>query len=161
MSDYGIDGYQVRWLSGLATIAAAHDERLQALVGRSLDHAWLAWDLDDDSWWEVCPVVLDFGGEQVEINHQKFDDLSITWNSVDPARPVRWPGTPEFRLAWRDDAVPELAGLQGGTLEAVELVEWTGNDMASGMVSVRFTLTGGTLTVHNALDENGLEFEKP
>ncbi len=161
MSNFGIEGYQPDWLTGLSAISAAHDDRLQALVGRSLTRAWVVWDLDDDAWWADCPVLFDFEGEQVEINHQKFDELSLTWNSADPARPLDWPGTPKFRLAWRDDVVPELTARHGETLRTVELSEWTGNDMARGMVSVRFSLTGGTVTVHNALDENGFEFETP
>lgn len=161
MSNFGIEGYQPDWLSGLSTISAAHGARLESLVGRSLTHAWVVWDLDNDEWFSDGPVLFDFDGEQVEVNHYKFDDLSLTWNSVDPARPINWPGTPEYPLAWRDDAMQELAARHGETLRAVELSEWTGNDMANGMVSVRFTLTGGIVTVVNALDENGLEFESP
>ncbi len=37
------------------------------------------WDLDEDEWFTACPVVLDFEGERVEINHWKFDEVPITW----------------------------------------------------------------------------------
>ncbi|MEU8258042.1 hypothetical protein AB0C06_27680 [Micromonospora inaquosa] len=41
------------------------------------------WDSERDEWFADCPVVLDFAGERLEVNHQKFDDVSITWNSAD------------------------------------------------------------------------------
>ncbi|OKI53779.1 hypothetical protein [Micromonospora sp. CB01531] len=37
-------------------------------------------------------------GEHLEVNRQKFDDLSITWNSVDVTRPPVWPTSDDFRL---------------------------------------------------------------
>lgn len=48
--------------------------------------AWLVWDVQDNEWFSDCPVLLSFTGEQVEVNHQKFDDPSITWNTVGPHR---------------------------------------------------------------------------
>lgn len=87
--------------SGTEPIAATHGRRLAELVGRTLHHVWLVWDLRADEWFSDCPVVLDFGDERVEIIHQKFDDLSITFNSIDPRQPVTWPTSDDFQLAWR------------------------------------------------------------
>lgn len=81
---FGIENYSPRWLNGIAGIRATHAQRLRTLIGRPLTRLWLVWDTQDDEWFSDCPVLLDFDGEQVEINHYKFHDLSITWNSVDP-----------------------------------------------------------------------------
>jgi hypothetical protein len=78
VSYFGIRGYQPRWLNGRRAVTVAHGRRLHALIGRRLTHSWLAWERNDDQWFADCPVLLDFDGMQVEINHQKFDDLSIT-----------------------------------------------------------------------------------
>lgn len=43
----------------------------------------------------------------------------------------------------------------------VELLEWTGRDVAVGTVAVSFVFAGGRVTVHNALDENGIELAEP
>lgn len=75
-----------------------------------------------------CPVLLDFDGEQLEVNHQMFDELSLTWNSADPSQPVTWPTSDGFRMVWRDDALPELLALQGQRLEAIDVAEWNGAD---------------------------------
>ncbi|MEO3854593.1 hypothetical protein ABGB08_06755 [Acrocarpospora sp. B8E8] len=64
-------------------------------------------------------VLLDFEGEHVEIVHQRFAEISITWNTVDPTPPLDWAGE-GFRLMWRE-GVPggELAALEGHPLSAV------------------------------------------
>ncbi|MFD9949928.1 hypothetical protein ACFWYW_20270 [Nonomuraea sp. NPDC059023] len=160
MFDFGISGYRPVWLSGSSVVATAHEGRLALLEGRRLTRALLMWDLDEDVWFSDGPVLLDFEGEQVEIVHQKLDEISITWNTVDPARPLDWTGG-GFRLTWRGREPDELASLQGQRLQAVELLEWTGDDMAQGMVAVGFLFPHGRLTIYNALDENGMEFGDP
>ncbi|WP_431903854.1 hypothetical protein [Nonomuraea sp. bgisy101] len=96
MFDFGIPGYRAEWLSGRSAIAAAHGNRLARLTGRRLTRALLVWDIDEDEWFADCPVILDFEGEQVEIEHRKFDKLSITWNTIDPAGSPDWPDFPSI-----------------------------------------------------------------
>jgi hypothetical protein len=165
---FDIAGYQPHWLNGHRAITDTYGQRLGALVGRHLDHVWLVWDRDADEWFADGPVLLDFGGEQVELNHQKFSDLSITWNTVDPVGQATWsngddddPEVYTFSLAWRHDARPELAVLEGRQLTAVELLEWAGGDVANGMIAVSFVFTDDRLTISNALDENALELGTP
>ncbi|MER7169801.1 hypothetical protein [Streptomyces mesophilus] len=155
---YGIENYEPAAQNGLSSISATHGTRLAALTGRTLTRAWLLWDVEDDEWFADAPVLLDFEGEQLEIQHLKFDDLSLTWNAVTVGGPFVWA---EFDLRWRDDAVPELTALRGRRLEEIELLEWRGRDAALGMVAVGFVFAHGRVTVHNALDENGLDFGPP
>ncbi|MEU9895327.1 hypothetical protein ACIBCS_04110 [Streptomyces phaeochromogenes] len=158
MFNFGIETYRPQWLNGRSAIVAGHGRQLRALIGHPLTHAWLVWDVQDNEWFSDCPVLLDFTGEQVEINHRKFDDLSITWNTVDPHQPVRWP---DFDLQWRCDMRRELHTLQGQTLQDVELLEWTGTDIAQGTVAVSFRFPHSQLTIANALDENELTLRPP
>ncbi|MEU9115768.1 hypothetical protein AB0D04_29310 [Streptomyces sp. NPDC048483] len=158
MFDFGVEGYRPQWLNGAGAVAQAHGRRLSGLIGRPLTRVWAVWDLEDDEWFCDCPVLFDFDGEQVEINHFKFDDLSLTWATIDPRRPVQWPG---FDLRWRPEPLPGLQALRGEVLQSVELLEWTGNDMAQGAVEVSFLFPDGRVTVFNALDENGLNFAPP
>lgn len=127
-------------------------------MGRQLSHAWLLWDRDAEEWFADAPVLLDFGGEQLEIQHQKFDELSITWATTDPNKPVSFL---EFDLAWRSGAAPDLAPLEGQHLREISLLEWQGGDLADGMVAVHLVFDNGQMTVFNALDENGLSFTPP
>lgn len=161
MTRFGIPHYHPSWLHGRDAILAAHGQRLAALVGRTLNHVWLLWDLDDDTWFADAPVLLDFGDEQIALDHQKFDDLCVTWNTLNPAAPANFP---DFRLAWRADPLPGLAELRGRELTAVELLEWWPRRRpadTTGPVDVGFAFAPGWLTVFNALDENGIRHEPP
>lgn len=157
MFDFGIKGYQPVWLNGVAETMTSHADRLRTLLGRRLTDTWLVWDESDDEWFADCPVLLDFAGEQIEINHQKFDDLSITWNTVNRATPISW--TPTFDLSWRN--APTLTALRGNTLQSLDLLEWTGHDLAAGSAALGFGFADGYLSIYNALDENGLELGPP
>lgn len=159
--DFGITGYRPGWLQGLNPIATTHGRRLAGLTGRTLHHVWLVWDLRADEWFSDCPVLLDFGDEYVEINHQKFDDLSITFNSIDPRETVTWPTSDDFQLAWQADPIEQLEELRGQTLHQVELLEYVGGTMADGSIALGFAFPAGHLTIYNALDENGLLFGPP
>ncbi|GGN64279.1 hypothetical protein GCM10011579_033520 [Streptomyces albiflavescens] len=158
MFDFGIAGYQPAWLSGCSDMVREHGHRLRDLAGRTLTRVWMVWDLHDDEWFCDCPVLFDFEGEQVEINHHKLGDLSLTWNTIDPTRPVRWP---DFDLEWRSEPLSELEALRGLVLKGAELLEWTCRDAAQGNVDVSFAFETGRVTVFNALDENGLSFDSP
>ncbi|WP_327687296.1 hypothetical protein [Streptomyces sp. NBC_00467] len=158
MFDFGIEGYRPRWLTSHNAVVREHGPRLRALAGRPLTGVWMVWDLQDDEWFCDCPVLLDFDGAQMEINHHKLDDLSLTWNTIDPSRPVRWV---DFDLEWRAEPLPELAAMRGLCLQRVELLEWTGKDVANGNIDVSFVFADRRVTVFNALDENGLDFSTP
>ncbi|MFF5934047.1 hypothetical protein [Streptomyces sp. NPDC012508] len=158
MFDFGIAGYRPRWSSGRSEVVREHGQRLRTLAGRPLTRVWMVWDLRDDEWFCDCPVLFDFDGEQVEVNHQKFGDLSLTWNTIDPRCPVRWAG---FDLRWRPEPLHELQTLPGLPLERAELLEWTGRDVALGNVDLSLVFEERRVTVFNALDENGLSFDPP
>jgi hypothetical protein len=159
MLKFGMDDYQPRWLNGYDAVAGEHGRRLGGLVGRPLTGVWLAWDLGEDTWYSDYPALFDFDGEQVEVQHQKFDDLSLTWNTIDPDLPV---DRSDFcDLKWRAEPFPQLEGFLGLPLKSVELLEWTDGDMAHGSVDVSFVFADGRATVYNALDENGLNFGPP
>ncbi|MGW4249683.1 hypothetical protein [Nocardia sp. NPDC004722] len=166
---FGIQGYQPHWLAGRDAIESTHGRRLAGLVGSRLSAGWLVWNRETNAWFPDGPVLLDFDGEQVEIVHQKFDELSITWNGIDPIRFPVWPNdddNPEaygFQLAWRRDAVPALFAFEGQVLTAVDLLEYAGHpgDFAAGMVAVSFAFDDRRVTISNGLDENRLEFGGP
>ena len=73
--DFGIAGYQPNWRNGVNDVANRYGRRLRGLVGRHLTSTWVVWDADDGERFADCPVVLDFAGERLAVNHHKFDDL--------------------------------------------------------------------------------------
>ena len=103
---------------------------------------------------------------QVEINHQKFDDLSLTWNTVDPIGRNAWTVTGNDPMAstplrWRKDACPRLAALGGERLCGVGLLRYTGSDMVGGMIAPTFAFADERVTIANGLDENLIDFGQP
>lgn len=68
-----------------------HSAALNSLVGACLTGAWTIW-IDDSSWFADGPVALQFdASRQFEICWQEFDDLSISWNTIDTGvKPTMW-----------------------------------------------------------------------
>jgi hypothetical protein len=164
MGRFGIQDYEPDWLSGREAVTAAHGERLAHLAGRTLQHIWLVWDRRADEWFPDAPVLLDLGDERVSVDHQKFDDLCLTWDTLDPARTIEdagedWP----FDLVWRPEPTPQLAELAGRTLHGVQLLVRAGgrHDLADQSVAIGLDLAPDWLTVFNAMDENGLAAGPP
>jgi hypothetical protein len=97
---------------------AQQAERLRSLVGSRITGAWIVWNLEDDKWFADLPVVLQFDHlPQLELCWEKFDDLSITWDTVDltvtPKAWVEWP------LEWREQAHPAVASVVGTTVDQI------------------------------------------
>jgi hypothetical protein len=149
----GIAGFVPVWLSGLETIMAAHGDRLARLPGRQLTSVDMVHLIEDDSWYADCPVIFDFEGERMEICHQKFDDLSIAWNTIDWTATVEGWEESDFTPVWRngDDRVGSYIG---AVVREAALLEWrAGHDLADGMVAVEFVFDPGRLAITSALDE--------
>jgi hypothetical protein len=120
----------------------------------------VVWDLEDDVWFSDGLVLLAFEDEQVEIVHQKF---RRTLYHLEHGRPASAAGLgqPRTSAGLAAGRAPELAGLTGQRLRDVELLEWTGEDVARGTVAVSFAFPDGQITIYNALDESGMEFGLP
>ena len=164
-----VSGWAPRWLPAREQVER-QAASLHAVLGNVIVDAWLVWDLEHDEWFADLPVVLRFDdGRQLEVCWQKFDDLSVTWNTIDtdthPHAWVEWP------LEWRAGAHQALESNIGSALRGVFLTEhlfttqrvdhpeppssvW----LASGLW---FETTGPGLHVFNALDENGLSVDAP
>jgi hypothetical protein len=152
----GISGFQPQWLSGFRKIHAAHAERLAGLPGRRLTASAVVRFSEDDDWYADCPVILAFENEQIEVSHQKFDDLSITWNTINTGEPIAGWDESELTPLWRFDD-DRLTPLHDQVLQEIALLEYVGQDMANGMVAVEFAFPSGLIRIANALDENVIE----
>jgi hypothetical protein len=152
--DFGMAGYQPRWIRGRGAVVAQRGQRVAGLTGSTLRHVWPTWDCDD-RWVSDWPVVLDFGTEQVEINHYQSDDVSITFNGIDPGQPF---GS-DFGFVWRTDALPQLRALTGQRLRHARVLEPVDHRVGEEPVALAFTFAAGYLAIYNHRDGNGLLFE--
>jgi hypothetical protein len=155
---YYIPGYRPEWLVGRAEIQAAHGERLASLTGRRLSRVWLLWDLRNDAYFGDGPVVMDFEGARVEVCHQRFDWLSITWGGVDPDEPLE---PSRFSLALRGDHLGEMDRFVGRVVAGVELLEWTADGAHRGDVALYFDFGGAGFTIYNQIDSTQTSFGVP
>ena len=108
-------------------------------------------------------------GSQLEVSWEKFDDLSLTWNTIDVSvTPLAWVDWP---LEWRRNAHAPLTSIVGGTVREVRTTSFlfeTWNAAKRADRTAAWLTTGlwlvsdlGDLHVFNALDENGLAATGP
>lgn len=147
-----------------------HVDRLRSLVGGQVSDAWVVWNLENDDWFADLPVVLQMKhGAQLEVCWEKFDELSITWGTIDVSvRPRAWV---EWPLEWRPRALPVLASVEGATVQDLAVSSFlfkTQNMDHPHNVSAVWLTTGlwigtesGGLHIFNALDENGVSSQLP
>ena len=151
----GIEGYEPEWHHDAEALAAVHRARFSRLIGRPLVAGWLMWDLSERGWFADGPVILGFGGANVEITHRKFDECAITWGRVDMTEPIDWMG---IQLDWRADPHAALRNARGKRLREVNIVERTtiAEWRPRVLHAVELLFDGARLAVFNAMDENGL-----
>ncbi|MER5474311.1 hypothetical protein [Streptomyces sp. NPDC002685] len=158
----GISGFEPTFLVGLDAVRENHGPRLAALGGRRLTGCALVRFVEDGEWFADCPVVLDFEGVRVEICHWKFDELSISWDTVDTRAVITGWQWSEFTPAW-SSADERLEPFVGQELREVSLLEWrpSGQDLADGTIAVEFAFDAGRFCIANGLDENSIEVGDP
>jgi hypothetical protein len=153
----GIDGYEPHWHHDAEALAAVHRTRFSRIIGTELVCGWLMWDLSARGWFADGPVILGFGGTNVEITHRKFDECAITWDQVDMTAPIDWYAT-GIELDWRADPHAALRNARGRILREVNIIERvTAADWRPRVLhAVEFLFDRARLAVYNAMDENGL-----
>ena len=143
-----------------ADLLAAHGQRLAGWRGQTLEAVWVAWDLDGDRFFAEEPVILQIGGQQIQIVCWRLTDIALTWVTLDLDRPPTYISdwAPEIRLEWRADALEPLRNARGETLLDVHIVEQRQRVDAEDwwLNGIRLTHTAGILEIFNGLDENAI-----
>ncbi|MEU6786199.1 hypothetical protein ABZ912_44000 [Nonomuraea angiospora] len=154
----GIFGFEPTFLVGLEAVRAEHGPGLAALGGRHLTGFATVRFVEDGDWYAECPVVLNFDGVQAEICHSKFDELSISWNTIDLTAAISGWEWVELTPAW-SSADERLEPFVGQVLREVALLEWrpSRRDVAAGTLAVEFVFDTGRFHIANALDENSID----
>ncbi|MER7366473.1 hypothetical protein [Nonomuraea wenchangensis] len=158
----GISGFEPTFLVGLEAIRDEHGSGLAGLSGRCLTGFAIVRFIEDGDWYADCPVVLDFDGVQVEICHSKFDELFISWNTIDTTAGITGWEWFELTPAW-SSADERLEPFIGRKLREAALLEWrpSRRDLAAGTLAVEFVFDTGRFPIANALDENSIEAGEP
>lgn len=168
MNDQGVPGWSARWAPVRDQLADRREELL-SLRGKTIVDSWLVWDLQHDKWFTDLPVVFLLDDQRrLEVSWMKFDELSLTWDTIDlDARPTGWVDWP---LAWRSQGHDALRAVTGHRINSVSFTEhlfttqqvtppppmgaeWSSVWLVGGLL---MSTDAGDLHIFNALDENGL-----
>lgn len=155
----GISGFEPTFLVGLEAVREEHGPSLAALGGQRLTGFALVRFVEDGEWYAECPVVLNFDGVQVEMSHWKFDELSISWNTIDTTAAISGWECDELTPAW-SSTDERLESFVGQELREVALLEWhpsSRHDVAGGTIAVEFVFDAGRFHIGNGLDENSID----
>ena len=118
---FEISGWQADWQPAREQLVR-HTDRFRGLGGKQVKRGWVAWIEEHEERFPDLPVIVEFeDGVRLEVCWQKFDDLSITWNSIDVTVPpmawVTWP------LSWRLAGHPALTKVAGAVVTQVNATE--------------------------------------
>jgi hypothetical protein len=104
---------------------------LAALVGRVLETGWVAWDVDEECWFSIEPVVLRIGESQLDVAL----DLSMLWldsDSIDVNAPVDASFDEDgYVVAWKQDGHPALDLARGRAVVGVYAIEFEAHFFAA------------------------------
>jgi hypothetical protein len=165
--DEALSGWRSHFVTA-STQLRDQESELLAIVGRRLTVGWTGWNPYLDRWFPDMPLVLVFDhGARLELAWQRWDALSVTWNTIDLTVPPEVLGRP---YEWRSSQPESVAAVAGRTVTAVATKEtpyFTGDvDFSNGlpmhevsgwMISgLWFEFGDVGLLVYNRLDANGL-----
>jgi hypothetical protein len=122
---FGIAGYEPAATDRVDRVVSVHGSRLHALVGRRLESATGLCFVIDGEWCVTQPLILDFGGPRLELAFDGFNQMYLSWNTIDVGAPIDTPAQddPDLALAWGDPHRAELNGVLGAVIRQVRALE--------------------------------------
>jgi hypothetical protein len=158
-------------------LLARHGWRLAECVGCVIDRTWVAWNRRDNEWLADEAVLLGIGGHVLAINCWKMNEIALGWDCIDVAATPAWVTDwgDDFDLEWRSNGLDPLTRALGQRVRRINLIEYLhrttvlrapSNPSLVGtrneawlLNGIELVLDALTLTVFNALDENGVTLE--
>ena len=166
MPFWGIHDYRPQW-SKQAGELREHLRAIRAdFTGRPIHAVWTLWDVENDEWFNDAPVIVDVGGSRLEICATKLDEMSVSVNTIDIAKPVFWcsdedDGEPAMR--WTDRIHSCLTGVASQRIESFCIMEYRIDSGLQDMLGLNWVVAGigleledGYFEVSNGLDCNAM-----
>jgi hypothetical protein len=122
---FGIAGYEPAMTATVDQVLSVHGPRLHALVGQRLESATGQCFMIDGEWCSTRPLILGFGGSRLELVFDGFDEMYLSWDTIDVEAPIDTPDQddPDLALAWGDPQQSELHGVLGAVIRQVRVLE--------------------------------------
>ncbi|MCP2327549.1 hypothetical protein HDA40_006056 [Hamadaea flava] len=177
---FGIAGYRPVVTDTVGATLSTHGPNLRALLGRRLDSVLGLCFTVDGQWCSTYPLILDFGGTRLELVFDGFDQLYLSWNTIDSGVPIDTADPadpadsadpdPDLALAWADPGRPELDAVLGAAVQQVAVLENDFHlDRVDGQRAQAWLLAGlelvfdngRKLQLYNVFSETTLELDTP
>ena len=150
----GIKNYNPKFYTELSQIINDYKTRLQGLKGKQIEEIWVAWEQNDDKWFNDLPVIIRFEDCQLEICAYKTDEYAVTFDQIDLSDEIDYYGT-DLVLRWEKNKLKEPNKCINKRIVNVEIIEW----MAK-LTGMGFHLEEGYFAVCNGLDENEISINR-
>ncbi|MEH7482629.1 hypothetical protein V7157_16540 [Neobacillus drentensis] len=144
----GIKNYNPKFYTELSQIINDHKTRLQGLKGKQIEEIWVAWEQNEDDWFNDLPVIIRFEDCQLELCAYKTDEYAVTFDQIDLSEEIDYYGS-DFVLRWGKNKLKELNKYMYKRIVKVEIIEWIAQ-----LTGIGFHLEEGYFAVCNGLDEN-------
>lgn len=79
----GIQNYNPQFHEDANQLVEKHKKELELLIGQSIIEIWILWNLTEDEWYTIAPVVIVTDAMQIEVCANKINEYSITFNTID------------------------------------------------------------------------------
>src|SRR5690606_42148636 len=77
-SMFGINNYKPKIYSNASNIIEDHGTRFEALIGMNVEEIWVAWDQDEDKWFNDGPVIIRFEDCKLELGGFNWNDYAVS-----------------------------------------------------------------------------------
>ena len=175
----GIKKYQPNFSTTAAQFLDQHKDELKALIGKQIDHYFLQWETNENTWNADGPIILKIGTSQYEFTAFQLDEYSLTINKINLSEKLDWYGAgDEMPLIWNKNPIREINELLNKKIEEIHLLEYSmTSDIDENeekkdffkqlthsdffMVGIEFKLSGveNCLQLSNGLDCNVMKME--
>ena len=165
LTDYtlGIKNYKPFFLDTTHELVNQNITLLNSLIGKNILEVYTVWSLEYNKEWTDSPIVLKLNDIQLELCAFKFDEFSLTVNTIDLSSDVNWHGDNKFK--WK--TYKEYDDFRINDIAIIELKNEISNFSENpgfinnwwGLGGIQFIGESHQLSIYNGFDCNIISHE--
>ncbi|WP_078379864.1 hypothetical protein [Sutcliffiella halmapala] len=162
----GIDNYTPIFYTDSAQLVANEKEKLTSLIGQRIKEIWVAWEQEENYWFNSLPVIFILENCQLELCAYQSEVYAITFNQINVDDSVDFFGA----VKWEKDKLKQLnlTSYINQEVISIEIMEPIVEPISGvkceydtfGVGGIGFSLEKGYLAVCNGFDENRFIYER-
>lgn len=150
----GIKNYNPIMYTNVSNLIENYRIQLEGLIGKTIQKIWVAWEQDQDEWFNDCPVIICFDECQLELCAYKMDEFAVTFDKILVSQKLCWYGT-DLKLNWEENKMEDLHDVRGKKVMEIEMIERRETNATEFyLAGMGFHLNNGYFAICNGLDEN-------